>query len=365
MRSNTLRYFLFPCMLLSEGGFRNLSVLFPPMSFLQVLRPPLIPPWAEAHFSGCPTIEESETLERIGHYLKGYQDLTGLRGGDSIMASMAHDWIATGSEESRLEIQSKLKGKGFESLQSERERLVEAAVFMEMARDLEERDLELSKSYAQVEHLEKEFLDILGIESGDEGEDTLGTLTPPLVSERSTSNFMLPQRITCWFRLFFKRNPAEHPIFVASNREVLEDLLETVESAFKRSGNTLTTLQVPLFSFPKLDCLPTDTYRKLLEEVEKSKDTESCFQSLEDLLNAPRDTTLREKFAASAENLRQRVTNFLSKAGSAQLGETALTLTALENCTHDELWKSLDKKGYSAGQGANLPKSLPVFLCLG
>ena len=90
---------------------------------------------------------------------------------------------------------------------------VQAAIFLEIARELDEKELEIASSYAHLNAIEQEFHDILGIE--DEESDRAETnLTPALAPDTNGLLYMLPRRIQSWFRMLSLKPPESMPVFV-------------------------------------------------------------------------------------------------------------------------------------------------------
>ncbi len=117
--------------------------------------------------------------------------------------------------------------------------LLEAAIFLEMARDLEEKEIELEAGFNQISSLEGAFREVLGISDEEELADAIETLSPPLRSEKAYLSFMLPKRIESWLRLFSNNLPEACPTLVTTSEQVLEELFEPVRVACERTGKTL------------------------------------------------------------------------------------------------------------------------------
>jgi hypothetical protein len=281
------------------------------------------------------------------------------------MASIAQDWITRNSAETRLDIQSKLKGKDAEGREIEKAlRLLEAGVFMEIARDLEEKELELETSYAEAGNLEEEFRKILGVENIDEFEDSVGALSPPLLPERTASSFMLLQRTIFWFRLFFSRAPEEAPVFVTLGGEAIEEILEVLEKETKRTGCSPDILQIPLFSFPNLTSVPEESFLTWMKEMECSGLLNAYGQSLQAMLDAPRDVELQGQLAGHVAELRRHATSLLKASRIDPAKEFTLTLTVLETLTHEALAGRLETHSRETSLEQKLANSIPKFLSL-
>lgn len=366
MTSTALRYVLFPRLTVAENELSDLLMLFPHLFFLQVIRPPAVPPWAQERVSGWSVIQAPDLLDAISQRWKGYQDFARLHGEDGIMASMARDWTARHSPETRLDIQGSLKGKGSETREVDRSvQLLESGVFMEIARDLEEKELELATDLAQAENIEGEFQKILGVESIEEIEDSMGALSPPLLPDGAAPSFMLFQRTLCWLRLFYSKRPEALPVFVTLDPEALEGILEAVEKESKRTGFSPELLQMPLFSIPSLSRVPAEHVHPWMQEMEGTGLLQACGDSLEAVLKAPGDPALREKLSERIGELQRHAAPLVKKGAMAPANELTLTLTVIQKLTHEGLARCLDGQSEEAFFARDLPDSPPVFLSLG
>lgn len=366
MTSTAFRYFLFPRLIVAEHELPNLLTLFPHLFFLQVIRPPTLPPWAKERVSGWSVIEAPDLLDAVSQRWKGYQDFARLHGEDGIMASMARDWTARHSPETRLDIQGSLKGKGSEAREVDTSmQLLEAGVFMEIARDLEEKELELVTDLAHAENIEGEFQKILGVESMEEIEESMGALSPPLLPDGSAPSFMLFQRTLCWFRLFYSKRPEVLPVFVTLDPEALEEILEAVEKESKRAGVSPEVLQTPLFSIPSLSHVPAEHFLPWMGEIEAGGLLPACAESLQAVLKAPGDPGPMEKLTESIGELRRHAVALLKKAAMEPANELTVTLTVIGKLTHEGLARCLDRASEEAAFARDLPDSSPVFLSLG
>jgi len=151
---------------LREKDVRPLSILLSRLGILQVLRGPVLPSCAGERIDAWPVISDSEDLERIRLYLKGYFDFAEQLGEKGLLA--CRGWIALAGEdlESRFRIQDRVRGEGSEEEDRKERLLLEAAIFHEIARNLDEKELEVVSGMVEVERLEEEFRRILGSKPG-------------------------------------------------------------------------------------------------------------------------------------------------------------------------------------------------------
>ena len=365
MTPNMFRYLLFPHTTITEKDYRHLAILLPHLSVLQVIRPLLVPPWGQEQFRGWPVLEEEGLIEQVKLFLKGFQEFATVHGENSMMASLSHEWIAREAVESRFRIQGALKEKKAEASESRRNLLLEAAVFLEMARDLDEHEAELEGNLVEVDGLEEEFREILGITDEEEIDEAISALTPSLLdAERSGLSFMLPKRISCWLRLFLNQLPPDSlsPVLVSLSPEVMEEVLDPVVAERDRSGTPLEFIQTTPGTFPSLERLTSEEFQDLLHQLLTSGHLPDYRLRLADFLGAPTDNALREALTLSSTSLQNAMEDFCRSTGKTSGKQVSLTITALEACTFGDFGKCLDKEGSQVWGNAPIRRHSPSLL---
>lgn len=365
MGRNALQTLLFPHTVLTEGDFRHLSVMLPGISLLHVLRPPVVPEWACKKTSSLAVVREEGLLERIGLSLKGYRDFADLHGEGSALASLGVELTGGGSE-SRVGIQHGLKGKPPLSPDPQTRSIMEAAVFLEMARDLDERDMELERGVAEAGDLEEKFREVLGITEEDEIDEASETLSPPLTPGRTHLAFMLQQRIAFWFRLFCTLPLEAPPALLALIPEAVDEVLDPFRIEDYRAGTPAQSLQRELLTIPSLDRLKPEEFAALLADVEGSGAGRSWRSALADCLRDPRNPSFMEALDSAAGTFKRRVEDFCRDADRLDGGEIVLNAAFLQDRTFDDIWKRLDGSGREAQErGASPSGSPPALFFLG
>jgi hypothetical protein len=281
---NELNYFLFPHMTLSEGDFRDLCIFLPGLRVLEVARQASIPEWAQKSFSGWPVLDGTDLSARIGPYIEGYRAFAKVHGGPGgILGFLSR---ALGEvDEPRFRIQEELRGKCPPDMDKTQKEIVRAALFLEIARELDEKELEIQSGYARLNAIEQEFRDILGIDD-DESERAEARISPALAPDTNGLLYMLPGRIESWFRLFSIR-PVEHmPVFVACFPEVIEETLDMIRTGCERDGKEFSTATYLLGSIPGLDGLGDKQFRTIIEAPGMSELLSSCHHDLQDFIKS-------------------------------------------------------------------------------
>lgn len=355
MAGNLPKFMLFPHMVLSNREYRHLSLLLPGLSVLQVVRPAATPEWLSPMVEVWPVITEQKRLEAIRLALKGFQEYAAVHGDESALASLSLDQIAKGAAESRLRIQTELKGKEAAGVDRGESLLLEAAVFLEMARELDEKEIEVEAGLARMDSLEGEFREILGI-SDDEGlEDTLETISPPLRGDKTGLSHMLPKRIESWFRLLSGHMPPALPVLVTTE-PVIEEFLDCLRAKGGAAGNKPEPNRIPLASIPALDGLANEDYLCLMSNPEASDMLTSYWQELAKVILAPGDPKGREALAQAADSLQDYLTAYGREVGLSNQGTISMDLVLGDALSWNAIGKRFGRvEGTSALAGEVLP----------
>ncbi|MCK8600691.1 hypothetical protein [Desulfoferrobacter suflitae] len=339
------KYFLFPHTVLPEAEYRHLAVLLPNLHVLQVARQPQTPAWGQHFFSITPTIPQ-EQQKKVRTLLRAYQNFADLVGEGTVLASISHMNRGDNAwHESRFHLQSTIKGiSDNDDPQDSESTLVEAAVFMEMAHNLDLQGLELEEGISKAESLEKEFRNILGITSEEDWEEFENIGDIPLVSAKTYLNFMLPKRIACWLRLFGSSPATGSPVLVTTAKEVAEELSDPFAGISEHIAEpAVNLLQLPLASAPSLSHLEIDRFSALLAELESSDLRTSYAQALEKALETPGDPTRLTELGEAASKLHDGLASCCTHCGTVQNQGRTLSLFSLDGITLEDLWKKFDK----------------------
>ncbi|MHC1745362.1 MAG: hypothetical protein AB9873_20365 [Syntrophobacteraceae bacterium] len=362
MPYDSVRFLLFPHMTLSEGHFRSLSLLIPQLSLLRILREPTLPRWSRDRVVGCPSGLGEARLDQIRHSLKNFQDFSALHEERTLMASLSHKTLFRETSESRFAIQDMLREKGADAPGAEDRLVLEAALFLEMALDLDEKEKDLESDLAQAEGLESEFRDILGIASGEELDEDLEPMSTPLLPDRGHLSFKLGQRMASWLRLY----PGCHdtkgqPVFVSVIADVLDELIDCLLAHRERSARSIQVEAAALGSLPNLSRLPADLWKNANGKIQEDGLLTELWSLLHEVVLDPRDANrlkaCREEIAVVDGLLRDLCPEGVLRKGD----DIKLTLTCLQDVPFAELWQCLDKDGYAAMKDA-FP--IPEFSCV-
>jgi len=287
MDLDNVKFMLFPYTVLPETDYRHLSLVLPELFVLQVTRPPMAPERLLQMVNAWPAITDQQQIETIGRCLKGFREFAAVHGDGSLLASLNLDQISRDFAESRFRIQTELKKSSAKKTDEAEVALLEAAVFLEMARDLDEKELEVEAGLKRMGSLEGEFREILGISEDETQEDTMEVLNPPLEAERTGLSFMLRRRIHSWFRLLLNHMPISCPVLVTTSELVFEELFEYLGKPDDRDGKLADPTRIVLGPVPALDDLPLEDFRSLLSDPEASSLLHSYWKGLQNVILAP------------------------------------------------------------------------------
>lgn len=263
MENTRPSYFLFPRLTISERDLRYFSIFLPQLLTLEITRPATIPDWCIGKFQGLPAILDAELLKQTKSCIQGYRAFADLHGSSGTLGYLSQ--ILDDTVESRLLIQEQLKGKCRIPVDSGVSRTVNAAIFLEIARELDDKRSELEKDFARADVLEQQFRDIVGISVDDETDAVADGFSTPLAQERGTPEYMLPERIRAWFRLFSLQPLSLFPVFVAAGRETMEECLEAIRAGHKGSNKDLDFSELQLGAFPRINDFGRKQYQSLVE----------------------------------------------------------------------------------------------------
>ena len=347
MSADTMRFMLFPYTVLPDKEYRQLSLVLPGLSVLQVTRPPAATDWLLQMVAAWPAITEQQQIETIGLCLKGFREFAAVHGDESVLASLSLDQISRDFAESRFRIQTELKKTNATEPGDAEISLLEAAVFLEMARDLDEKEMEVEAGLARMDSLEGEFREILGIWEDAALEDTMETLSPPLGTERANLSFMLPKRIESWFRLLFNHMPAPCPVLVTTSELVLAELFEHLRMPDDRGGKISEPTRVALGCIPAVDDLAVEDFLSLLSDPEASGILSSYWHELESVLLAPGVPSGLEALSQSIDTLQDYLRHF-----RREMGLSSDRVVSIELACADKLDWNIIRKHYRQSEGA-------------
>ena len=353
----TLNYFLFPHMTLSAHDFRNLWIFLPRLSVLEIARQVSIPEWAQERFSAWPVLRGEELSTRIGSSMEGYRTFAQVHGGPGGILGFLSRAIEE-IDEPRYRIEQELRGRCPPDMDPAQKEIVQAALFLEIARELDEKELEIGSSYAHLNAIEQEFRDILGIED-EESDQAETNLTPTLAPDTNGLLYMLPRRIESWFRMISLQPLEGMPIFVGCFPEVIEEALEIIRTGCERDGKEFSTAAHLLGSIPRLDGLGSKQFRTLIEAPGMSDLLSSCHHGLEDFIKSTARGENPAELQGRNRLLQSAFERFCRKCEAPEGDQVSLNVTLVENVSLGDVAGFL-----GAAPGFEARAWTPVFLSI-
>ncbi len=367
MQEKTLQLFLFPHSVLPEGAARSFLTLWGRLDCLRAIGPVYLPEWAEPLCESHVLVKDDGFWERVRNIYKGYQDLGSRVGEDGLMAVLSRDWAGEGAPETRGHIQSVLRGMSPKPLDPADGLLMEAVVFLEMAKELDIRELELSMDLKQVGHLEEKLFKALGADEEDSAElqRALETTNPPLSPDWGHFGYLLRQRIGFWFRLL-SRIGAKEPAMVlaALGRDVVDEALDALQTATERQGKVWHRGETRILTLPRLDLLSPIAFAEWLEAVQGLEARNQFQRAFETFIMAPTEPQSARELSDAAHGLEQSLKSLWVQLMRETLGTDGarVVVTAPEHGTYQEMWRSLDRTGLEALGTGSVPQQAAILV---
>lgn len=356
-------YVLFPHQVLPERDLRQLALLIPTTHLLQVLEPLGIPAWGASRFEIVPAGLGGSEVEQLRRARESFQEFAAVHQDHCLAASYTSETFLRQDLESRLDIQSSLKGREAKPDEAGNRRMLEAALFLEMAAEFDKKQADLESDLVEAAHLENELREILGIGDDDPIEDSLETLSPPLAPTRAHLSFMLSKRIVSWLRVFSCTPAASAAlVLVTVSQEVVDEIVDRVDAFIRKHPSGAEWSQAPPAAAPRIPGLPSGEAADRLEAVQREDHCLDYRRSLEALLDDPGSDAKQAAFRDAAEHLWKTI-----EAGfgprDPQGPATQLILTSFSNLSLAEFKLAVDPGGDPPpSEWADRPA--PPLLCL-
>ena len=235
---------------------------------------------------------------------------------------------------------------------------IQAALFLEIARELDEKELEIESSYARLNAIELEFRDILGIED-DRAESAETNLTPPLAPDTNGLLYMLPRRIETWFQMLSLQPVEGMPIFVSRFPEVVEETLEMIRSGCEQKKKEFSTAAYLLGSIPRVDGLGRKQFQTLMESPGMPELLSSCHRELEDFIKRAAGGESKAELQGESRSPQSAFEKLCRKCDVPEGERASLVVTLVENVSLGDVAGFLGASpGFEAGPWP------PVFLSI-
>jgi hypothetical protein len=337
---------LFPHTTLSAGESRQLALFLPQLAILEVLQAPALPPWGRDHFLTLPVFTDTALRARARRLLDECRGFAELHRDGGLLTFLAQADGKDEAETSSFLLQTAVRGKGPEEEAVRAGRWLEAAVFLELARDLDEEEMELEGSFQRLGALEEEFRHIIGGSPEEELGADLGAVDIPLSPDRVRLSFMLARRARYWYRLMALTSASGTFTAVALSAEAIAEVLDPVETEWERSGKPFRPLQVALAALPSLDGLSDEDFLAVERRLHRAPpNLQRYWEALAAVVAAPADQRNHARAAAAGRALEEEVAALAAAHGGPTPGATTLQLVHLAGANHRDLWRHHDPAG--------------------
>jgi hypothetical protein len=284
--NDSLNYLLFPHLTLFSNAAANLMFL-PRLSVLEILSRAPVPQWAKNWLFPHPAISDPEMASLIGAGLAAYREFAKIHEGPGGILGFIKQSLGE-IEEPRYRIQEQLRGKS--SMSAEKDEILQASLLLEMARELDDKQLEIAAGYDRSNAIEQEFRDILGIEDED-SQLVASNLSSALAADESSLLYMLEKRIRSWLKVMSAGPALNMPVFVCGFPEVVEEILDIIAAGCAKNGKDFTTTSFELGRVP----WPAGGAGPLNAGTGVPELVQTCRQGLDDFLRSAAQTASPEE----------------------------------------------------------------------
>jgi len=321
-------------MTLSDNDLRDLCIFLPRLNVLEIARQANVPQWVQERLSGWPVLRGGDLPALIDSCIQGYRNFAQVHGGPGGILGYLSQVLGE-IDEPRYRIQEELRGKCPQDMDPAQKETIQAALFLEIARELDEKELEIESSYAHLSEIEQEFRDIVGIDD-EESESAETNLTPALSHDVEGLLYMLPRRIESWFRMFSLRPADGLPVFVACLPEVIEETLEMIHTGCERNGKEFSTASYPLGSIPGSGVLGRKQFQSLIEAPGMPDLLSICHHELENFIKRAAARENPVELQGGSVPLQSALEKLCGKCTAPQDDKLSLMLTMVENVSFAE-----------------------------
>ncbi|MCX7823328.1 MAG: hypothetical protein N2260_07805 [Syntrophobacterales bacterium] len=381
MASKTLleKIFLFPYSHLPDSYYRFIQLVLPSLHILGFIRSPYCPPWDRGTIATCLLYLDEEKTKLLQNIYKGYQNFAKIHGERHLLETISFARTEEEWSESRLYLRSMLKNPEMIPSDPVWNMVVESIVFLELARELDERDIEMDNDLFKVQELEGLFRSSLGLEAEEdlnEVEESV-RLTLEELPRRSYFGYLTKMRAVHWLRIYFSGFPfrvsrcnikkeqvitlgEDLPIFLCVSKDSAEELIDPVRTREERSGfnwspDVLTLLEVPNV----FETMKDDRFYDLNTSL--SPNTVNFWTSLQGYVeNSQNRSPLLEEASKLNESLNQLIARDRVRVPSR------FRLSAIFHPSLDilKVWRLIDSSGYPLMEKSKLLKegSLPILV---
>jgi hypothetical protein len=222
-----LRITFFPHTFVSNRDWKRLALYFPTIRLLRLS--PNADPDLPGPLSGAGVLQPYAPVinaglrEIIDRALRAYQQLGSLHRHPGLVESMRALVLQEDVEGSRTDLIARLR-EARPKLSPEEVDLVEAAVYLLLAHELDREYLEVERRLERIRNLENDFRKTLGIDTGKEADLTLEPSSFDTLSRPPAQQPL--QRLRAWTRLHLSQEAENLLVPITTSPEVVAEIQE-------------------------------------------------------------------------------------------------------------------------------------------
>lgn len=357
------RYVLFPHSVMAEHEARHLALLLPNLQLLEIVSPLQVPGWGRGHFVPQAVLSDLEFIQRVKHYLRDYREFADTHQDTDTMVLLQTHRQGQDIETSRILLQTQLRGRPAKGPDMAEWLRLEAASFLELARELDERELELEGHYRRMEELEEDFREILGVVDGEEIEEVAEAVDLPLAPDRNRLTHHLVKRAASWYRLFGDQLQQPGMVMLTLTRDITMELLDPIQTEWERIGRPFSWVQRPVVTLPSIRELAPGDFSTLWHQLLDSGVMRPYWLALAEAIDDPETQTKWDVVSQHVQLIRSRIFEFCLQSNIHPREQAVLVMNLVHDISHHDLWKGLDKTGFEhlAEKTPTAPRTSTIF----
>jgi len=385
MKKTTLleQVFLFPFSHLPDSYYRFLELMLPSMQILGFIKPPYCPPWDRGMIATYSLSLTQDKMDLLRNIYKGYQEFAKIHGERHLLETISLATVEDEWAESRTRLRSVLKTPEAVSSDPMWNLITESIIFLELARDLDERDIEVDNDLFKVKDLEDQFKASLGLESEEDLEDVEEAvrIAAEELPRRSYFGYLTRMRMVYWLRVYFARlsfyvrrcqinegtvvTLGQYlPIMLCISRDAAEELMDPVRTKEERNGFGWSPEVVTLVEVPNVfEGMKDEKFYEISSEL--GSHTVDLWTALQDYINQPQQNLVKRRIVEAASKINNVFADII--AHEKPLLPSRFRLSVIYHPSFDVLkaWQFLDTSGYKLfkeTQDLPEPEALPMLV---
>ncbi len=357
MHSNKATFFLFPHMVVPEWMGRRFGLLLPELKVLDILGEERTVVGAWNRGQTWAALASEEERQEVRFLLGEYRRLADVHGPEDLLGVWVRDCESPDLSESRFAIQAHTRGGHQPSFSKQALMRIEAAVFLELARDLDEKELELNASLNQVQQLEDRFRKVLGLDDGEEAAEVLEAAEVQLSPDWGHFSYQLRERMGCWWRLVLAPAPSAPVVYSVLFEDVVEELIDPVKTERERNGSSWDPARVILGEIEDPADLGEDQWAVLKGILDEQGCLEHYPEVVADLLARPGDDAVLSRLETLRGELEGAVGRFFAANGNSKSSRIQWILSDFGDTEVAPLWRRYDRRGWEVlGKDSSLAR---------